>query len=774
MRWKETCGNTHIAKINKKEVEDVKMKDPVCGMRIDEKISIKKEYGGKTYHFCSKSCMTSFEKNPSHFAKKSDAESHPHERDEIYTCPMHPEVKRDKQVMCSECGMNLVPEKRKHDEKAYDKHVGHSTNMFLRKFWISLILTIPILIFSDLPEVLFGWQTVEFTGKDYLVLTLGSIVFFYGGWIFVSGAIRELKAKLPGMMTLIALAIIAAYLYSIYAVFSGMPPLFWELSTLITIMLLGHWIEMRAVKGAQGALKELVKLLPENAEVMRGKKTEIIPIDELQTGDVMLVKPGGKIPADGKVLEGESGVNESIVTGESRLADKKKNDEVIAGAINGDGSLKIEVTKIGESTFLAGVMKLVAEAQASKSRLQILSDKAALYLTIIAVVAGAITFSSWFFVGAGIAFAVTRLVSVLVIACPHALGLAVPLVASISTNMAANNGFLIKQRLSLEAARNIDIVLFDKTGTLTKGEFGVDAIMPVEGVMEKKVLEMAASVNAHSEHAIAKAIVKEAEKRKIEAHEVKDFQRIPGKGAKGKLGTKEVVVGNEILFKDYKIELDDELNFKIKKLASQGKTVVYVISDRKLAGAIALVDIIRDESKEAVKSLKEMGIKVAMVTGDSDDVASWASKELGIDEYFSRVLPDQKSEKVKILQERGMKVAMIGDGVNDAPALTQSDLGIAIGAGTNVAIESAGIILVRNDPRDIPKIIKLSKMTYSKMMQNLFWATGYNIVALPLAAGALAFAGIVLQPALAAIFMSASTVIVAVNAGLLRRKALSI
>ncbi|MBI1985003.1 MAG: heavy metal translocating P-type ATPase [Candidatus Wildermuthbacteria bacterium] len=692
----------------------------------------------------------------------------------IYTCPMHPEVRQEKPGMCSECGMNLVSAKQKKEavNEGHGKHAGHSTRMFLIKFWVSLIATLPIVAYSELPKLFFGFEAPRFSGSEYLTLVLGSIVFFYAGWVFLAGALRELKAFLPGMMTLIALAIIAAYLWSFYAVFANEKPLFWELATLITIMLLGHWIEMKAVAGAQSALKELAKLLPDTAEVIRGEKTEIIELQQLRAGDIVLIRPGAKIPADGDVVEGQSEANESIVTGESKLVEKKLGSQVIAGAINGDGSLKVRVSKIGESTFLAGVMRLVAEAQSSKSRLQILSDKAALLLTVIAVLAGTITLVAWLLAGSEVAFAVARLVAVLVIACPHALGLAVPLVASISTNMAAKNGFLVKQRLALEAARNIGIVLFDKTGTLTQGEFGVASVIPAVSVDEKEVLAMAASVNAYSEHPLAKAMVQEAERQSISLHEVKNFERVAGKGAQGIINGNTALVGNPSLMEDSGVSIPGEIRTKTYALSQQGKTVIYVASGNLLLGAIALADIIREESREAIISLKQSGLHTAMITGDSEDVAQWVAKELGIDEYFARVLPGQKSEKVKILQSKGKKVAMIGDGVNDAPALMQADLGIAIGAGTNVAIESAGIILVRNDPRDIAKIIRLSRLTYAKMIQNLFWATGYNVIALPLAAGIFASQGIMLQPAVAALFMSASTVIVAVNAMLLRKKTL--
>lgn len=689
----------------------------------------------------------------------------------MYTCPMHPSVVRNKPGMCPECGMNLVPLKSRTAHAEHDKHAGHKTASFLTKFWITFALTVPIFFYSEMAQALFGLRGPEFVGWQYLLLALGSFVFFYCGWIFIAGAYRELRARLPGMMTLIALAITAAYFYSAVSILVGTGhDLLFELSSLIAIMLLGHWIEMRAVQGAQGALKELAKLLPDTAEVVRDGKTMTIPLAELRSGDNVLVKPGGKIPADGIIFEGRSDLNESIITGESRPIGKTIGSEVIAGSINGDGSLKITVTNIGEHTFLAGVMRLVADAQASKSRLQILSDRAAFYLTVIALSAGGLTFVLWLLAQAGIAFATERLVAVLVIACPHALGLAVPLVASISTTMAARNGLLVRQRLALEAARTVGVVLFDKTGTLTRGEFGVDTVIPASGFTESDVLGLAASVNSQSEHSLAKAIVDEARKRKITVQDITSFERLPGKGARAHVRGHEVFVGSDQLLSDRGAEMLKEHQERIAGLAREGKTAIHVIKDGALVGSIALADIIRPESREAVKSLTALGIKVAMITGDSEDVAAWVSRELGVEQYFARVLPDQKASKVKLLQKDGVKVAMVGDGVNDAPALTQADLGIAIGAGTNVAIESAGIILVRNDPRDIPKIIRLSTLTYSKMIQNLFWATGYNVIAIPLAAGALASYGIILQPALAAVLMSISTVIVAINAVLLRRR----
>ncbi|OGZ29475.1 MAG: ATPase P [Candidatus Niyogibacteria bacterium RIFCSPLOWO2_01_FULL_45_48] len=666
---------------------------------------------------------------------------------------MHPEIRQDMPGMCPECGMSLVKAITKHQDaitkhqdaitkqEMNDKHAGHSTQAFLRKFWVSLVLSVPVVLYSKILFELFGWSAPPFYGSAYVPAVLGSIIFFYGGWVFLASAYRELKARLPGMMTLIAVAIGAAYIYSIYVVLAGRAEegLFWELSTLIAVMLLGHWVEMRAVSGAQGALRELSKLIPDEAEVIKNGEPQKVRIQEIKEGDVVFVRPGARIPADGVVIEGKSEVNESMITGESAPVAKAVGSEVIAGTINSDGALKVKVTKIGEHTFLAGIMRLVREAQASKSRLQILSDRAAYFLTLIAISAGGAAFVFWLY-RSGFGFAIERAVAVLVIACPHALGLAVPLVASISTTLAAKSGFLVKQRLALELARKINIVLFDKTGTLTEGAFGVVSFSSDETLM------LAASVDANSEHPVARGVVEEAKKRGFEIATTRSYKRIPGVGGEAEVGGRKIFVGH------------------------RGGPEIVVEADGKKIGVIKVADKIRSEAKFAVGKLKEMGIKVAMVTGDSEDVAKEVALELGIDEYFARVLPGEKSEKVKVLQEKGLKVAMVGDGINDAPALTQADLGIAIGAGTNVAIESAGIILVRNDPRDIPKIINLSRLTYSKMIQNLFWATGYNVVAIPLAAGALVFQGILLQPALAAALMSLSTIIVAFNAVLMRRK----
>lgn len=652
---------------------------------------------------------------------------------------------------------------------APDKHAGHHTEDFLKKFWVVLALTVPLIVYSDLPQAFFGWSAPVFSGSNYVQAILGSIVFFYGGFVFLKGAWDELRMKMPGMMTLIALAISAAYFYSLGVVFSGEGmTLFWELSTLIGVMLIGHWIEMKAVKGAQGALRELAKLLPDTAEVIRDGIPVTVPLSELKAGDMVLVRPGGRVPADGVVEKGESEVDESLITGESRPILKQAGAGIIAGSINGDGSLEIRLDKLGEHTFLAGIMRLVAEAENSKSKLQLLSDRAAFYLTLLAVIAGFITFGVWIMVGQPFGFAIERLVAVLVIACPHALGLAIPLVASISTTLASKNGFFVKRRLALEAARNITTVLFDKTGTLTKGAFGVVAIIGDKD----RTLTLAAAANRTSEHSIGRAIVSHAEKDHTTIPQISTSTNIRGKGVQADINGQQVFVGSASLIEEKGIRIPDEERKTIQNHEREGKTVIHVVAGNSWIGSIALTDVIREESREAVLSLKEMGIKVAMITGDAPDVAAWVSKELGIDEYFARVLPHQKADTVKKLQSRGEKVAMVGDGVNDAPALTQADLGIAVGAGTNVAIESAGIILMKNDPRDIPKIIHLSQLTYRKMIENLFWASGYNIVALPVAAGALAVYGIMLQPAVAAVFMSLSTVIVAVNASLLRRNVL--
>ncbi|OGE87868.1 MAG: ATPase P [Candidatus Doudnabacteria bacterium RIFCSPLOWO2_02_FULL_49_13] len=637
----------------------------------------------------------------------------------------------------------------------HDKHAGHSPEMFRDKFWWSLILTVPTLLYSGMIQDWFNFGMPEFPGSQNIPLIFGTILFFYSGTVFIKSAGAELRAARPGMMVLISQAIIVAFAYSVFSSLRGRDTeFFWELSTLITIMIFGHWMEMRSVMNAQGALKELAKLLPDMAELVDGRQ---IALSEIKIGDVMLVRPGAKVPADGIVVDGSSSVNESMITGESELIKKIKNQTVIAGTVNGNGSLKVQVTKIGDNTALAGIMRLVAEAQKSQSKAQILADRAAFYLTIIATISGAATLAAWLLLGRGGAFALERTVTVLVIACPHALGLAIPLVTSISTSLAAKNGLLIKKRIALESARNIDVVLFDKTGTLTRGEHGVVDIWPLVG-SQQDLIRLAASVEAGSEHPIAKAIMAKAREFKLELFAAKDFSAVPGKGAQAVLNGKEYFVG--------RTQAAGELESKAALAGEEGKTVVFIREENKLLGALATADLIREESAQAIAELKAMGKRVAMLTGDSEAVAKYVAKKLGITRYFAQVLPEHKVDKVKELQKDGSRVAMVGDGVNDAPALAAADIGIAIGAGTDVAIESAGIILVKSDPRDIVKIVKLSKATYAKMSQNLVWATGYNVIAIPLAAGLL---GIILPAAIGAILMSVSTVVVALNAQLLRK-----
>ena len=653
-----------------------------------------------------------------------------------------------------------------HTAESHDKHAGHSHEMFRDRFWLSLILTIPVILYSEMIQEWLGFNMPQFQGSEWIPFIFGSIIFFYGGVVFLKSAKAEILSRKPGMMTLISLAIITSFIYSVLATFilEG-TEFFWELATLIVIMLLGHWIEMRSVMNAQGALKELAKLLPDKAELLNGS---IVAVSSLTTDDEVLVRPGAKIPADAEVFEGNSEVNESMITGESSPVKKKAGDTVIAGTVNGSGSLKVRVAKIGENTTLAGIMRLVKEAQESKSKAQILADKAAFYLTFVAIFASIITLTGWLIAGADTSLVLERTVTVLIIACPHALGLAIPLVTSISTTLGARNGLLVKQRMGLESARNIDVVLFDKTGTLTLGEHGVIDILPIGETSKEKLLSLAAAVESNSEHIIGKAIVEKARENKIDIPRVSNFNSIAGKGVQADIGNKTVYVGGPNLLQTLKLELPSDIKEEIKLSGTVGKTVVSVVEGEELLGIIILADLIRKESRQAVDSLKSSGVRVTMLTGDSKEVAKYVADQLGITEYFAEVLPGQKSDKVKELQQDGSRVAMVGDGVNDAPALTQADLGIAVGAGTDVAVESADIVLMKSNPLDIPKIIKLSKASYRKMVQNLWWATGYNILAIPLAGGALASIGIILPPAIGALLMSASTIVVALNAQLLR------
>lgn len=658
------------------------------------------------------------------------------------------------------------------EHQEHDKHAGHSVAMFRDKFWLSFILTIPVLAYSEMIQRWLGFTPPSFPGSQYVPFIFSTFIFFYGGLVFIKGAWGELKARLPGMMTLISLAIITAYVYSVLTQFwlNG-EGFFWELATLVTIMLLGHWLEMASIAKAENALDVISKLLPDKAEKLVNGKPKQVLVSELKVGDLVLIRPGSSIPVDGVITEGSSSVNESVITGESKPISKQAGDEVVAGTMNQDGSLTVKVTKLGEDTALAGIMRLVAEAQTSKSNVQVLADKAAFALTIIAIVASILTFVYWL-ITKDASFALERSVTVLIIACPHALGLAIPLVVSISTALSAKNGLLVRKRLALEAARKIDWVLFDKTGTLTKGEHGVTDIWATKDYTEEDILHLAASLEQNSEHIIGKGIVNEAHKRHIHLDKVEGFIALPGLGVKGKLHGKDNFIAASYRYvKENRLKVPADIEQYSKQAAKDGKTEVYLIRDGKqIVGAIALADVIREQSKQTIAGLKAKGVKTAMVTGDSRDVAAYVASQLGLDQYFAEVRPEDKTSKVRALQKSGNKVAFVGDGINDAPALTQANIGMAIGAGTDVAIKSADIILVRSDPRDVMKVIHLSKVTYRKMVQNLIWATGYNVVAIPLASGVLYSSGILLSPAVGAILMSLSTVVVALNAQLLRRR----
>jgi Cu2+-exporting ATPase len=634
-----------------------------------------------------------------------------------------------------------------------------------KRFWISLVLTIPILLLSTMIQEILGISDIiGFRGDIYILFSLATLVFVYGGYPFIRGFLDEMKSKKFGMMTLITVAITTAYSYSSAVAFGLEGKIFfWELATLIDIMLLGHWIEMKSVMGASSAIEDLAKLLPSHAhKLMKDNNTEDTPLQELTTGDLVLVKPGEKVPVDGIVVEGETTVDESMLTGESKPVLKERGNAVIGGSINGEGSIIVKVMKTGKDSFLSQVVELVEEALKSKSKTQDLANRAAVWLTVIALACGAITFFVWTAImSKNIAFAVERTVTVMVITCPHALGLAVPLVVSVSTVLSAKNGFLIRNRVAFENARKIQAIIFDKTGTLTKGSFEVTDVITFGSVSKEEILKYAATIEYHSQHPIAKGIVSSVG----EFYKIEKFKSISGKGAEGVIDRKHVMIASPGYIREKDIEIDNEA---YKKIASQGKTIVFVLIDGKVEGAIALADTIRPESKRAISSLKKMNIKCVMLTGDNKQVAKWVAEEIDIDEYFAEVLPNEKSEKVKEIQSRGLTVAVVGDGVNDAPALAQADIGIAIGAGTDVAIEVADIILIKNNPEDVAKVITLSHNTYRKMVQNLTWATGYNVFAIPLAAGVLYSAGILLTPAMGAVLMSLSTVIVSINARLLR------
>ena len=722
----------------------------------------------------------------------------------------------------------------------HDKHAGHSVEMFRQKFWGTLLLTLPTLLWGHMLQDALGYTAPHFAGSHWIAPVFGTAVFLYGGIVFLKGALQELRDRLPGMMTLISLAITVAFAFSV-AVLLGFPgmPLWEELATLVTIMVLGHWIEMRSIQQAQGALSELAKLLPNTAVRVVGDATEEVPVDALREGDVVLVRPGAGVPADGEVVQGASSVNEAMITGESRPVRKEAGERVIAGTVNGEGSLRVRVTGTGDRTTLAGIMRLVEQAQTSRSRAQALADRAAFYLTIIALAAGVVTLVAWLLLRDDPAYAVERMVTVLVIACPHALGLAVPLVVAISTTLGARGGLLVRDRRGLEEARNLNAVVFDKTGTLTLGEHRVvsistaassgrasadraekgedsvdgisidgdsidrasvdggpidrkadrasvdrdpnDAIDPTSieptaidstdpiSIDEDDALRLAAAVERDSEHPVARAIVKSAEERGLTIPRADGFEAIPGHGARARVDGRTLSVGGPNLLRRMEIGLPPSLRDAADRAAKEGRSAVFLVEGSRVLAAFATADAIRPESPEAVRRLHDAGIQVVMLTGDSRAVADSVARELGIDTVFAEVLPDQKAGKIRELQQSGRRVAMVGDGVNDAPALLTADVGIAIGAGTDVAVEAGDVVLVRSDPRDVPRIVALSKATYRKMVQNLWWAAGYNIVAIPLAAGVAAGWGIVLSPAVGAVLMSLSTVIVAINAQLLRR-----
>lgn len=690
-----------------------------------------------------------------------------------YTCPMDPDIISKKPGNCPKCGMELMPMAKGHEG------VDHA-NMeegFKRKFFVTLPLVLIILVLAPKIQEWFRFN-LTFPGIEIVTFALTSIIVFYSGLPFYQMARGEIKARKYGMMTLVSLAVLSGYFFSVAAtfLFPG-ESLYWEISTLVLAFLLGHWIEMRAVRGATGALAELARLIPPTAHKIessdKNQAIRDVGTEELVKGDLILVRPGEKIPIDGEVLEGESAVNESMVTGESVPVNKKAGSEVIGGTINSDGSLTIKVTKTGEETAISQMMELIRQAQESKPDVQKMADKAAGFLTFTALTVGIGTFLFWFFgSNQGAIFAGTLAITVIVIACPHALGLAIPTVTTITTALAARNGILIKDMRALEIARKLNWVVLDKTGTLTEGKFGVTSIVRLRDsspAAQNDILRLAASVEYHSQHPIAQGIVEEVRKRKISVTPAKNFKSIPGKGAEGVVDGEKVIVGNMTLMRELRIK---QLELSMKGLEQAGKTFIFVAINNELVGAIGLEDVIRPESKEAISAFKEMGIKTVMLTGDHEAVAKVAAERLGIDTYFAQVLPEDKVNKIKELQKGGKVVAMVGDGVNDAASLTQAHIGIAIGAGTAVAVESAEIVLMKNDPRDVVKAIKLSQKTNTKMIQNLIWAAGYNIITIPMAAGVFYKLGILLRPEWAALLMSASSIIVVFNALLLKRERL--
>ncbi len=726
-------------------------RDPVCGMEVEKSRAVTLEKDGQVYCFCSERCRRLFQTQGA--AAGAPALPGGHAAHAAHGENEH----------------RAAHGAHGHHAGGHAGHHAHMVEDFRRRFWISCVATVPIIILSPMIQEMLGF-TVRFPGDRWVLFVFSSFVYFYGGWPFLKGLVDELRDRLPGMMTLIALAITVAYVYSSLVIF-GVPGqvFFWELATLIDIMLLGHWIEMRSVMGASKALEELARLLPNEAHRIQEDESVVdVRLDELQHGDRVLVRPGERIPADGRIVEGDSEIDESMLTGESRPVVRTAGAEVIGGSVNGTGSLTVEVTKTGAESYLSQVVKLVEEAGASKSRAQGIADKAALVLTVVALVVGVTTLIVWLALGQRFVFALERMVTVMVITCPHALGLAVPLVVAMITAISARNGLLIRGRTPFENARRVDTVVFDKTGTLTKGQFGVSDIVSLGDWSVDELLRKAASIEQNSEHTIAKGIVHRAQEDHLQLAPVADFVALPGKGAKATVEGQEVFVGNARILEAAGLEAAAPV--EVDTIAAQGKTIVLVVAGGKVQGVMALADIIRDESREAVRMLQDAGREVAMITGDNQPTARYVAEELGLNQYFAEVLPDQKSEKIRELQQQGRRVAMVGDGVNDAPALAQADVGIAIGAGTDVAIETADVILVENDPRAVADVIELSRLANRKMVQNLAWATGYNVIAIPLAAGVLYTYGFVLPPAAGAVVMSLSTIIVAVNARLISYK----
>ena len=705
---------------------------------------------------------------------------------------MHLQVIKDEPGKCPLCGMDLVPmggskkethshhgHHQHHDHKehshhsenhshhsdsGYDKHEGHHTHDFLKRFWVSLIITVPILLLSEMIQHWFGF-TIAFPGDKYVLLTLGTIIYIYGGMPFLKGMVGEIKAKAIGMMTLVAIAITVAYVYSV-AVALGLKGMdfFWELATLIVIMLLGHWLEMRSTMAASKALQSLVALLPNDVTVERNGEAIKIKLEDLKNGETIIIKPGEKIPADGTIVDGVSYVNESMLTGESVPVKKEKDGKVIAGSINGEGALRVTATGVGKDSYLNKVINLVQDAQAAKSNTQNLADKVAKWLTYIAIAVGVVTFIYWFGSSGDIAFALERMVTVMVTACPHALGVAIPLVVAISTTLSATNGLLIRNRTAFETTRNLSTIIFDKTGTLTQGSHAVEKVIPLtDKYAADEIIQYAAAVQQYSEHHIAKGILKTLKERNLELWKSENFSYMAGIGVKAVVNGKEIVAAGPNYFKQNNLtepETPKEVNQNIE-------TVNYVFIDNEVIGIITLADSIREGSQEAINELTKMNIRSILLTGDNEKIAAAVSKQLGMDGYIANVLPHEKQEKVKEYQAKGEVVAMTGDGVNDAPALAQADVGIAVGSGTDVAAETADIILVNSDPRDVVKMIDFGKRTYKKMVQNLLWAVGYNVIAIPLAAGVL-YPNFVLSPAMGAVLMSVSTIVVAINASLLK------